>query len=75
MIEENGYSLVKINNADYKPLKIVLRECMSTMITTQHLIDIERNYIYTTFICSNVAHIILSGHFFILNGINYAIKI
>jgi len=33
LIEENGYSLVEIKNAAYKPLKLALRERMGTMIT------------------------------------------
>ncbi|WP_448246286.1 hypothetical protein [Thalassotalea agariperforans] len=41
MIEENGYSLVKINNAAYKPLKLALWERMGSMITAQNLFDVE----------------------------------
>jgi len=35
LIEENGYSLIKINNAAYKPFKLALRECTSKLITSQ----------------------------------------
>jgi len=41
LIVDNGYSLVKINNDAYKPLKLALWEHMDTMITSQHLFDIE----------------------------------
>ena len=36
MIEENGYSLVKINNAACKPFKLALRELSSNLITSQN---------------------------------------
>jgi len=35
LIEENGYSLVKINNAVYKPFKLALWELSSKLITSQ----------------------------------------
>jgi len=41
LIEDNGYSLVKINNDAYKPLKIALRERMGIMIKAQNLFDVE----------------------------------
>jgi len=36
LIEENGYSLVKIKNAAYKPFKLTLRELSSNQITSQN---------------------------------------
>jgi len=36
LIEENGYSLVKINNEACKPFKLVLREFISELITAQN---------------------------------------
>jgi len=36
LIEENGYSLVKINNAAYKPFKLALGEFHSKLITSQN---------------------------------------
>jgi len=36
LIEENGYSLVKSNNAAYKPFKLALRELISKLITSQN---------------------------------------
>jgi len=36
LIEENGYSLVKINNTAYKPFKLALRELSSKLITSQN---------------------------------------
>jgi hypothetical protein len=35
LIDENGYFLVKINNAAYKPFKLALREFRSKLITSQ----------------------------------------
>jgi len=36
LIEENGYSLVKINNAACKPFKLALWELSSKLITSQN---------------------------------------
>jgi hypothetical protein len=36
LIEENGYSLVKINNAACKPFKLALWELVSKLITSQN---------------------------------------
>jgi hypothetical protein len=41
LIEENGYSLVKINNAAYKSFKLALRELSSDSITAQNFFHIE----------------------------------
>jgi len=35
LIEENGYSLVKINNAASKPFKLALRELISKLKKSQ----------------------------------------
>ena len=36
LIEENGCSLVKINNVAYKPFKLALWELISKLITSQN---------------------------------------
>jgi len=36
LIEENGYSLIKINNVGGKPFKITLREFSSDSITAEN---------------------------------------
>ncbi|WP_019027637.1 hypothetical protein [Colwellia piezophila] len=41
MIAENGYSLVKINNAAYKPFKLALWELNINLITAQNVPNIE----------------------------------
>ncbi|MFT6530053.1 MAG: hypothetical protein ACJAZB_001708 [Psychrosphaera sp.] len=41
MIEENGYSLFKINNEVYKPFKLALRELGRGAIIAQNLFDVE----------------------------------
>jgi len=41
LIEENGYSLVKINNAAYRPFRLALWELSSDMITAQNFFHIE----------------------------------
>ena len=41
LIEENGYSLVKINNEACEPLKLALWERMNNMITAQNFLDVE----------------------------------
>ncbi|AAZ25248.1 hypothetical protein CPS_3691 [Colwellia psychrerythraea 34H] len=41
MIEENGYSLVKVNNAAYKPFKLALWEFVQCLLTSLNLFDLE----------------------------------
>jgi hypothetical protein len=41
LIEENGYSLIEINNAGCKPFKLALREFISDSITAQNFFNIE----------------------------------
>jgi len=41
LIEENGYSLVKINNAAYKPFKLALRELARCALISLNLFDLE----------------------------------
>jgi hypothetical protein len=36
LIDGNGYSLIKINNAAYKPFKLALRELSIKLITSQN---------------------------------------
>jgi len=36
LIEDNGYSLVEINNAACKPFKLALRVLSSNLITSQN---------------------------------------
>ncbi|AAZ26860.1 hypothetical protein CPS_1051 [Colwellia psychrerythraea 34H] len=41
MIEENGYSLVKINNAACKPFKLALWELVLCPLASLNLFDLE----------------------------------
>tara|TARA_R110000782_G_scaffold6460_1_gene22163 strand:+ start:20100 stop:20237 length:138 start_codon:yes stop_codon:yes gene_type:complete len=41
LIEENGYSLIEINNAACKPFKINLLELTSGSITADNFLHIE----------------------------------
>jgi len=41
LIEDNGCSLVKINNAAYKPFKLALRELAQCPLTALNLFDLE----------------------------------
>ena len=41
LITGNGYSLIKINNAAYKPVKLGLWELRNNMITAQNSLDVE----------------------------------
>jgi hypothetical protein len=36
LIDDNGYFLIKINNAAYMPFKLTLRELISKLITAQN---------------------------------------
>jgi hypothetical protein len=41
LIEENGCSLVEINNKAYEPFKLALRELVRGAIIAQNLFDVE----------------------------------
>jgi hypothetical protein len=58
LIEENGYSLVKINNAAYTPFKLAFGACQESNNFT-NFFDIEY-YIRTNFACSNFPDIALN---------------
>jgi len=52
LIAENGYSLVKINNATYKPFKLALWELVRKVITSQISL-MENDYTGINLLCSN----------------------
>jgi len=41
LIEDNGYSLIKINNAAYKTFKLALWELSRYPLTSLNLFDLE----------------------------------
>jgi len=58
LIAENGYSLVKINNAAYKPFKLALWELARKVITSQISL-MENDYTGINLLCSNFPDVAL----------------
>ncbi|WP_448212265.1 hypothetical protein [Colwellia sp. MEBiC06753] len=59
LIAGNGYSLIKISNAGYKPFKLALRQLFRKVITLQ-IVLMENDYTGNNLLCSNFPDVALN---------------